>query len=580
MASIWRRAWRGLVPGKRRRNRKKLESQGIEDSSSGIVRGLQLESLEKRYALDASPVLDPSASPALDVISEDAGVPVGAVGTLVSSFIDDGGVLNNYSDADGELPGIAITDVNLNGGTLYFSIDNGTSWTDVGAVSEISALVLNADSDTRIAFTPADDFNGEINDVITFRAWDRGAGFSNGESGVDARTGIIGNYNTSGLAQGVVISSDGNTAFVADNFNGLEILDVTDPLNITSLATFSTSGIAQGVTLSPDGNTAYVAVNDEGLDIVDVTTPSSPSLRATYNTNGVAVNVDVKAHPDGRMLAYIADSDNGLVVLDVSDGDNPTLVYEYFDGNNYYDVAALSLPSSEPTTAGNHVGLVGESIDFVRDDVEQEVYTGIAAGNSGLGVEEYTTSTDLGGHQFLFVADGNNGLRWIDMSSVINAYGTTDAPRLAATYDSPGIAQNVNIASDGSYVFVADDHAGVQRVALEWSGLDSDGNVATSTMTHLDTIDTGGLALDVDVFSSSDRESIYVADHHTGLQVMQFLRSFSTSTDTVSVQVLAQNDPPTGGVTITGVVTEGEVLTADTSTLADADGLGVLNYQW
>ena len=68
MASIWRRAWRGLVPGKRRRNRKKLESQGIQESSSGIVRGLQLESLEKRYALDASPVLDPSASPALDVI--------------------------------------------------------------------------------------------------------------------------------------------------------------------------------------------------------------------------------------------------------------------------------------------------------------------------------------------------------------------------------------------------------------------------------------------------------------------------------------------------------------------------------
>jgi len=31
---------------------------------------------------------------------------------------------------------------------------------------------------------------------------------------------------------------------------------------------------------------------------------------------------------------------------------------------------------------------------------------------------------------------------------------------------------------------------------------------------------------------------------------------------------------PTGGVTITGTATEDEVLTADTSTLADADGLG------
>ena len=40
------------------------------------------------------------------------------------------------------------------------------------------------------------------------------------------------------------------------------------------------------------------------------------------------------------------------------------------------------------------------------------------------------------------------------------------------------------------------------------------------------------------------------------------------------------NDLPTGGVTITGVTTEGEVLTADTSTLDDANGLGTLNYQW
>ena len=34
---------------------------------------------------------------------------------------------------------IAITDVNLGGGTLYYSLDNGTSWSDVGTVSETSA---------------------------------------------------------------------------------------------------------------------------------------------------------------------------------------------------------------------------------------------------------------------------------------------------------------------------------------------------------------------------------------------------------------------------------------------------------
>ncbi|MDO6504787.1 putative Ig domain-containing protein [Shimia thalassica] len=40
------------------------------------------------------------------------------------------------------------------------------------------------------------------------------------------------------------------------------------------------------------------------------------------------------------------------------------------------------------------------------------------------------------------------------------------------------------------------------------------------------------------------------------------------------------NDAPTGGVSIIGTATEDEVLTADTSALADADGLGTLNLQW
>src|SRR5205807_8907543 len=39
------------------------------------------------------------------------------------------------------------------------------------------------------------------------------------------------------------------------------------------------------------------------------------------------------------------------------------------------------------------------------------------------------------------------------------------------------------------------------------------------------------------------------------------------------------NDPPTGTVTISGTAQENQVLTAS-NTLADADGLGVISYQW
>ena len=50
----------------------------------------------------------------------------------------------------------------------------------------------------------------------------------------------------------------------------------------------------------------------------------------------------------------------------------------------------------------------------------------------------------------------------------------------------------------------------------------------------------------------------------------------TTSTDLVVANV---NDAPTGGVTIGGTTAPGQTLTA-TNTLADADGMGAISYQW
>ncbi|WP_169742460.1 choice-of-anchor U domain-containing protein [Comamonas granuli] len=47
-----------------------------------------------------------------------------------------------------------------------------------------------------------------------------------------------------------------------------------------------------------------------------------------------------------------------------------------------------------------------------------------------------------------------------------------------------------------------------------------------------------------------------------------------------TVSIAPANQPPTGAITITGTAMQGQTLAADTSTLADADGLGAFNYQW
>ena len=47
-----------------------------------------------------------------------------------------------------------------------------------------------------------------------------------------------------------------------------------------------------------------------------------------------------------------------------------------------------------------------------------------------------------------------------------------------------------------------------------------------------------------------------------------------------SVAITPVNDLPSGGVVITGITAQNETLVADTTSLADLDGLGTLSYQW
>jgi VCBS repeat-containing protein len=53
-----------------------------------------------------------------------------------------------------------------------------------------------------------------------------------------------------------------------------------------------------------------------------------------------------------------------------------------------------------------------------------------------------------------------------------------------------------------------------------------------------------------------------------------------TTTQVVSITLSNVNDVPAGLPLITGTVTEGQLLTADTSGISDADGLGPYSYQW
>jgi len=65
---------------------------------------------------------------------------------------------------------------------------------------------------------------------------------------------------------------------------------------------------------------AYIAYIT-GIVIVDISEPTNPYIISIFETGGYANEVIVSVQ-----YAYIADANNGLVILDISDKKNPVLI--------------------------------------------------------------------------------------------------------------------------------------------------------------------------------------------------------------------------------------------------------------
>jgi autotransporter-associated beta strand protein len=249
---------------------------------------LAIEPLEQRLVLNAAPVLDPTASPELMPVEENAGPPVGAVGTPVSALIDSGGPLNNFSDADGDLPGIAITGVNLQGGKLWYSVNGGVTWSDVGEVSDAEPKLLTANSLNRVFFETVNTSFGLLDDVVTFRAWD--------QHGVLEQLGgaIFGEAADDSAGSSVSLSADGSIIAIgasSNDGNGISAGHVRlyrwsgigwEQLggDIDGAVRFEASGAA--VSLAADGRTVAIGAANSGED------GSSPGRVRIYRWSGAA----------------------------------------------------------------------------------------------------------------------------------------------------------------------------------------------------------------------------------------------------------------------------------------------------
>ncbi|MCE2564575.1 DUF4347 domain-containing protein [Komagataeibacter sp. FNDCF1] len=190
-------------------------------------------------AVNDSPVLDPSVPVALNDAQEDSAPPQGAVGTAVSRLVGYAGATGgagNVTDPDGAgltgqgvagataQPGIAITSADATHGTWWYSTDNGSTWTEFAGsgvsngVGAGNVLHLIDNGQARVYFQSTDpNWNGKVNDALTFRAWDQFDGAANGSiSALPAVAGLGTGINTPGSAYS---SATDSVALMDDNVN-------------------------------------------------------------------------------------------------------------------------------------------------------------------------------------------------------------------------------------------------------------------------------------------------------------------------------------------------------------------------
>ena len=356
-----------------------------------------------------------------------------------------------------------------------FRLDSPAGW----LLCMIALVLLPATACALVSMYTEDFTSKQYCDTVNTTAWWDTVG---GELKLHPYTmQLAGTYDTPGAAYGVAV--EGNYAYVADDDDGIQVIDISDPANPTLAGHYDTPGSAYDVAVR--GNYAYVAEYYSGLRVIDISDPTNP-ISAGFNAYSEKANgVDVAGN-----FAYVADTGFGLLVFDITDPTNPSHV----GGVNLLDDGyGVAVDGNYAFVAG---GLAGLQVVDITDPTNPD-----SAGSCDTPGSARSVAVD-GDHAY--VADESSGLVVIDITDPTN-------PSQVGIYDSPGSAYG--IAVTGDYAYLTDYDAGLWVIDISGPSLPA----------SIQACNTPGLATDV----ALDGVYAYVADRGSGLQVIAIADTLS-----------------------------------------------------
>jgi hypothetical protein len=323
--------------------------------------------------------------------------------------------------------------------------------------------------------------------------------------------------------------------------------------------------------------TAIVAnVNDPLIGDVTISgTPTQGELLTASNTFTDADGMGTVSYQwkrGGVAISGATGSTYTLVQADVNSA--ITVLASYTDGHG----TAESKPSNLIASVANVNDLPTGSVTISGTPTENQILTAITSGLSDLdGLGAFSYQWIRGGVAISGATSSTYTLVQADVGSVITVtasytdlQGTPESKTSAATAS----VANVNDLPTGSVTISGTPEQNQVLTASNTLGdLDGLGPI-TYQWKRAGTAISGATGSTYTLVQADVGKYITVTASYTDIQ-----GAAESKTSAATVSIANVNDPLTGSVTIAGTATQGQLLTAS-NTLADADGMGPITYQW
>ncbi|MGO3783788.1 MAG: DUF4214 domain-containing protein, partial [Vreelandella alkaliphila] len=534
---------------------------------------------------------------------------VGAAISVRASYTDDQGT------AEAVTSGATDSIANVNDAPMGNAIITGTTTEDETLTADTSAL---ADEDGLGAFSyvwKADDtaITGATSSTYTLTQAEVGK----------AITVEVSYTDDQGTAEAVTSAATDSVANVNDAPTGDVIItgDAVEDQTLTASNTLADEDGLGAVTYQwlRDG-TGITDATGETYTLTQADVGAAISVRASYTDDQGTAEAVTSAATES--VANVNDAPTGGVIITGDAVEDQTLTAS----NTLADEDGLGAVTYQWLRNGTEItDATGETYTLTQADVGAEISVR-ASYTDQQGTAEAVTSAATGS-----VANVNDAPK----GDVIITGTTTEDETLTA--DTSALADEDGLGAF-SYVWKADDTAITgatsstytltqaevgKAITVEVSYTDDQGtaeavtSAATDSVANVNDAPTGVVTISGDAVEDQTLTASNTLADEDGLGAVtyQWLRNGTEITDAtgetytltqadVGAEISARasytdqqgaaeavtsaatgsvanvNDAPSGGVIITGTTTEDETLTADTSALADEDGLGAFSYVW